>query len=321
MERRQVLIGLAAATWLSTVFAQRGRPPRIGLLDAGERVAWWTAFRKQMHELGYVEGKNIAFESRVARGKFSELPALAQELVQLPVDIIVTAGMEAAFAASRATDRVPIVTATGGDHVSRGLASSLAQPGGNVTGMTSIASELAGKRLGLLLEMQPALSRLAVLWQSSNAGSMAQYRELDVAAKTAKIALQTLAIRKGPEVADAFASAVQRAADAVYVIFGPMIYAERHEIAAMALKHRLPTMHGTAEMVDAGGLVSYGTSYPDLFRGAAFYVDKILKGAKPAELAVEQPSKFEFVINLRTARALGFTIPQAVLLRASKVID
>jgi putative ABC transport system substrate-binding protein len=323
MKRRQVLIGIAAGVSLSAAFHSRAqrKPPLIGLLDAGERLSWWAAFRKQMHDLGYVEGKSITFEPRFARGKYTELPALAEQLVHLRVDVIVTAGTEASLAASRVTDSVPIVTATGGDHVSRGLVASLAQPGGNVTGMTSISSELTGKRLGLLREMHPRLSRLAVVWQSTNVGSMAQIRDLDAASRAAKLGLHNLGIRKASDLTEVFSNAAQKGADAVYVIFGPMTYAERRIIAALALKHRLPSMHGSSEMVEAGGLVSYGTSYVDLFRRAALYVDKILKGAKAAQLPIEQPSRFDLVINLGTAKALGFAIPQAVQLRASRVVD
>jgi putative ABC transport system substrate-binding protein len=325
MKRRPVLLGIAGcALWLPAAFdsiAQRAKLPVVGLLDAGERPAWWAAFRKQMNELGYTEGKSIAFELRFAKGRYTDLPALAEELIRLRVDVIVTAGTEASIAASRMTDKVPIVTATGGDHVSRGLAASLGQPGGNVTGMTSIASELTGKRLELLREIHPRLQRLAVIWQSNSAGPMAQFRDLEATARLAKIALHNLGIRKASELTEAFSSAAQKGADASYVIFGPLIYAERHSIAALALKHRLPNMHGSAEMVEAGGLACYGTDYRDLFRRAAIYVDKILKGAKPGELAIEQPSKFDLLINLRTAKALGLAIPQAVLLRASRVID
>ena len=322
MKRREVLLGLAAGVYLPAAFqahAQR-KTPVIGLLDIGERPAWWATFRKQMHELGYVEGRNIAFEARYARGKHANLTALVDELVHQRVDIIVTAGTEASLAAIRGTDTIPIVTATGGDHVSRGLALSLARPGRNLTGMTSIASELTGKRVELMREMQPKLSRFAVVWHATNAGSMPQMRELEGAARAAKLALHNAGIRKSEELAGAFSSAIEKGAQAVVVVFGGLIFGERHNIAALALKHRLPTMHGSAEMVEAGGLACYGTDYPDLFRRAAVYVDKILKGAKPGELAIEQPSKFDLVINLKTAKALAIVVPQDVLLRASRVI-
>ena len=322
MKRREVLLGLAAGVYLPAAFqahAQR-KTALIGLLDIGERPAWWATFRKQMHQLGYVEGKNVAFDARYARGRLTDLPSLVDELLRQRVDIIVTAGTEASLAASRRTDTVPIVTATGGDHVSRGLALSLARPGRNLTGMTSIASELTAKRVELLREMQPKLSRLAVLWHATNSGSMPQMRELEGVARSVKMSLHNVGIRKADELAEAFSSAAQKGAEAIYVVFGGLIYGERQTIAALALKHRLPSMHGSAEMVEAGGLVCYGTDYPDLFRRAAVYVDKILKGAKPGELAIEQPSKFDLVVNLKTAQALGFAIPQDVRLRASRVI-
>ena len=323
MKRRQVLLGFAAGVSLCSAvrsFAQR-KPVVIGLLDAGERLAWWANFRKQMHALGYVEGKSVLYEPRYARGKYTELPSLVDDLLRRRVDVIVTAGTEASLSASRATETVPIVTATGGDHVSRGLALTLAQPGRNLTGMTSIASELTGKRLELMREIKPKLTRAAVVWHATNVGSMPQMRELEAATRNAKIALHNVGVRKAPELADAFASAAQKGADAVFVVMGALTFGERHNIAALALKHRLPTMHGAAEMVEAGGLASYGTDYYDLFRRAAIYVDKILKGAKPGELAIEQPGKFDLLINLRTAKALGLAIPQAVQLRANRVID
>ena len=322
MKRRQMLLGMAATALISSGRPARGQrsAPLIGLLDIGERQGWWATFRKQMHELGYREGANVAFEARYARGKLTELPALVDELLRRRVDIIVTAGTEASLAASRRTETVPIVTATGGDHVSRGLALSLGRPGRNLTGMTSIASELTAKRVELMREIQPKVSRLAVLWHATNSGSMPQMRELEGVARSMKMSLHNVGVRKAEELAEAFSSAAQKAAEAVYVVFGGLIYGERHTIAALALKHRLASMHGSAEMVEAGGLVCYGTDYPDLFRRAAVYVDKILKGAKPGELAIEQPSKFDLVINLKTAKTLGFAIPQDALLRASRVI-
>lgn len=323
MQRRRVLLGIAGL-WLVAPLGSRGQSGkvrRVGLLDAGERHAWWAAFRKQMNELGYIEGKNIAFEARFAHGRLKELPALVQDLLRLQVDAIVTASTEAAIAASRATEKVPIITATGADHVSHGLAVTLAKPGGNVTGLTSISPELTGKRVELLREIHPKLARLAILWQSDNAGSMTSMRDLQGLTTTSGMSLQNVGVRRADEIPAAFAAASEKGAEALYVTMGPLTYGERRTIGALALKHRLPTMHTTAEMVEAGGLVGYGTDYPDLFRRAAVYVDRILKGAKPGDLPIEQPSKFDLVINLRTAKALGITIPPALLLRASRVID
>ena len=244
------------------------------MLDGGERLAWWAAFRAGLRELGYVEGKNIAIEQRLARGKLELLPALAQELVRLPVDVIVTTSTAAALAAKRATETIPIVMATGADHVALGLAETLAKPGGNVTGMSTVATELTGKRFELLRELYPKLSRLAVLWHRDNVGSTPAIRDLEFMARTAKVALQNLGVRKPEDVPGAFSAAVEGRAQAVYVVLSPLIYSERQNIAALALKHRLATMHGAVEFVEAGGLASYGTNYAELHRRAAVYVDR-----------------------------------------------
>lgn len=323
-KRRRILLGIAAfAIGASgpTALRAQAKAPVIGLLDGGERTAWWTAFRQQMRTLGYVEGKNIAFEARFAKGNVKQIPAFAQELIRLNPAVIVTATNAAAQAASHATETIPIVMATGSDHVSLGLVASLARPGGNVTGMSSISSELTGKRLELLREVFPKMGRLAVVWQSDNIGSAAGIRDLEGVTRTLKIALHNVGVRKSEDLAAAFSAATRERADAMYVLLGPLMYGERQRIAELALKHRLPTMNTAAEFVDAGGLISYGTSYPELFRRAAVYVDKILKGAKPGDLPIEQPTKFEAVVNLKTAKALGLAIPQAVLLRADRVID
>jgi putative ABC transport system substrate-binding protein len=326
MKRRQALfgilglsLGLASARDAS---AQRtAKAPVIGLLDAGERLEWWAAFRQQLRELGYVEGQNVAFEARFGRGKPEQLPALAQELVRLNVAVIVTGGTAAALDAKRATGNIPIVMATGADHVSLGLVASLARPGRNVTGMSSIHSELTGKRLELLREILPKMTRLAVLWHADNIGSAPAVRDLEAAARSSKVALQNLGVSTAKELAGAFSAATREHAEAVFVVGNPLFFAERLRIAELALKHRLPSMHGPSEFVEAGGLLSYAPSYPDLFRRAALYVDKILKGAKPGDLPIEQPTKFELVINLKTAKALGVAIPQAVLLRADRLIE
>ena len=326
MKRRQALfgilgfsMGLASARDAS---AQRVvKTPVIGLLDAGERLEWWAAFRQQLRELGYVEGQNIAFEARFAGGKLEQLRALAQVLVRLNVAVIVTGGSAASLEAKRATGKIPIVMATGADQVSLGLVVSLARPGGNVTGMSSITSELTGKRLELLREVLPRMTRLAVLWHSDNIASAPAIRDLEAAARSSRVALQNLGVSTAKDFAGAFSAATQERAEAVFVVAGPSFFAERQRIAGLALKHRLPTMHGPSEYVEAGGLLSFAPSYPDLFRRAAVYVDKILKGAKPGDLPIEQPTKFELVINLKTAKALGVAIPQAVLLRADRVIE
>jgi ABC-type uncharacterized transport system substrate-binding protein len=325
MRRRQALFGIAGlGLGLSAARPSSAQPstrPVVGLLDGGERLAWWAAFRQQLKEIGYIEGKNIVLEARYAKGKFAQLPALAQELIRLNTAVIVTASNAAALAASQATDKIPIVMATGSNHVSLGLVSSLARPGGNVTGLSSISDELTGKRLELLREILPRIGRLAVVWQSDNIGSSATMRDLQSLTRSLKITLQNVGVRKAGDLGEAFQNAARERAEAVFVVLSPLLYGERRRIADLALKHRLPNMSTVSEFVDAGGLISYGTSYSELFRRAALYVDKILKGAKPGDLPIEQPTKFETVVNLKTAKALGVTIPQAVLLRADRVID
>jgi putative ABC transport system substrate-binding protein len=324
MKRRRVLSGAAAfaltllqGTGLS---AQTSGKKTIGLLDAGERVEWWDAFRQQLRDLGYVDGRNVRFEQRYAKGKFEALPALTQELVQLKVAVIVTSGSAAAVAAEHATRKIPIVMASGGDQVGRGLASSLARPGGNVTGVASFSSDLMAKRFELLREVAPKSSRLAALWHTENP-SMASVRELDASAARARVALQSFGFRDAAELTDAFSAMTRERIDAVVVINSPLVYIERKRIAELAQKHKLPAIYGSSEYADAGGLLAYGPSYMDLFRRAALYVDKILKGANPGDLPIEQPTTFELVINANTARALGVAIPPSVLARASRVIQ
>jgi len=323
--RRRALIGIASIGFAWSVaphsLAQRsGKMPVIGLLDGGERTAWWAGFRQQMRDLGYVEGTSVAYEARFARGQTRQLPALAQELIRKDVAIIVTASSAASVAAKAETDRIPIVIGSGADHVSLGLVASLARPGGNVTGMSSVASELTAKRLELLREVLPKMSRLAVLWQADNVGSRPAIRDLESATRSAKVSLRNLGVRKPEEIAPAVGSAVQDGVEALFVILAPLTYGERGRIGELALKHKLPAVHGSIEMLEPGGLVSYGVNYIDLFRRAAVYVDRILKGARPAALPIEQPTKFETGVNLKTAKALGISIPGTVLVRADRVI-
>ena len=293
----------------------------IGLLDAGERLEWWAAFKQQLSDLGHVEGRTVAFEPRYAAGKVERLPALARELTHMKVRVIVTGGSVATQAALGATTTIPIVTATGDDPVATGVAASLARPGGNVTGMTSISDDLDAKRLELLREVMPKLSRLAMLWHAENPVSVRRARAVEPVAQSMKLELRRFGIGSGDELPRAFAAMTQERAAAVFVIAGPQLFADRERLAALALKHHLPSMHTQSEYVDAGGFISYGPSYPDLFRRAALYVDKILKGAKPGELPIEQPTQISLVINLKTAKALGATIPNAILLRAGRVIE
>jgi putative ABC transport system substrate-binding protein len=302
-----------------------GKVYRIGLLDYAApdpaRQVWWNAFRQQMRDLGYVEGQNVTFEPRWAQGDDDRLPKLAADLVGLKVDLIVTGGQNAALAAKRATATIPIVTATGTDPVALGLAASLRQPGGNVTGMTSISSELASKRLELLRIVAPRASRIAILWDERNPASRLSVAGTEAAAKPAGLTIQSVPVRSPAEIEAAFATLVRDRAGALIIVPSPAIFSHRKRFVELAMKHRLPTVVGSREYVEAGGLASYGPDYPDQFRHAAVHVDKILKGAKPGDLPVEQPTKFELVINLKTAKALGLTIPPSLLQRADQVIE
>ena len=325
MKRRQVLSEIVAfALLLRGVPELRAQSSAksavIGLLDAGERRESWDAFRQKLGELGYVEGRNVRFEQRYAKGNLEALPALAQELVQLKVAVIVTSASAAALAAEHATRKIPIVMASGGDQVSRGLANSLARPGGNVTGVASFSSDLMGKRFELLREVIPKSSRVAALWQADYP-SMASVKELESSAARARVVFQSIRIKDAAELTDAFSAMTRERIDAVVVVNGPLVYVERKRIADLALKHKLPAVYGSAAYAEAGGLLAYGPSYDELFGRAAIYVDKILKGANPGDLPIEQPTTFELVINANTARALGVAIPPSVLARANRVIQ
>jgi putative tryptophan/tyrosine transport system substrate-binding protein len=316
--------GLLAAP-LAAEAQQAGKVYRIGLLDYSApdpaRQAWWNVFRHRMRELGYVEGQNVSFEPRWAQGDDDRLPKLAAELVGLKVDLIVTGGTNTALAAKRATATIPIVTATGADPVGVGLVASLRHPGGNVTGMTSIASELAAKRLEFLRIVAPRASRIAILWDERNPGSRLAVDETEAAAKPAGLTIQSVPVRSPAGLEAAFATLVRGRAGALSIVSSATFFAHRKRLAELAMKHRLPTVVSAREYVEAGSLVFYGPDYPDLYRRAAVYVDKILRGAKPADLPIEQPTKFELVINLKTAKALGLTIPQSLLGRADEVIQ
>jgi putative ABC transport system substrate-binding protein len=277
------------------------------------------AFRQGLRELGYAEGRNVSIEYRWAEGRAERLQALAAELVRLKVDVIVASGVEA-LAVKRATTSIPIVMPVSSDPVRLALVSSLARPGGNVTGLTGLGDELAGKRMQLLKETFPRVSRAAVLWEP--AGSAAMVRASETAARALGIRLQTLRAGRPDELATAFSEAQQDRADALFVLPSGFFYAQRARLVELAAKHRLPVIYDQKEfVVGSGGLMSYGANFHDLFRRAPGYVDKVLKGAKPADLPVEQPTKFELVINLKTAKALGLTIPPAVPARADEIIQ
>ncbi len=326
MERR-AFIGTLAGGLLAASFAaeaqQAAKVPRIGYL-ASTLAAANEAFRQGLRDLGYVEGRNVVIEYRDAEGKLDRIPALAADLVALQVDVIVVPGTPAALATKQATRTIPIVFTWAADPVRSGLVTSLARPGGNVTGLSVLAPELVGKRLELLREAVPGASRIAVLWRPGDYGERTEREmlgEADVAARALGVRLQVVEAR-GPEDFDrAFSEMTRMRVDAVTVQSTNIFLVERRRLVDLAAKHRLPAMYLAREFVDAGGLMSYAPNVANLFRRAATYVDKILKGAKPADLPVEQPTKFELVINLKTAKALGLTIPPSVLGRADEVIQ
>ena len=296
---------------------------RIGYLQAPppSAVASRTeAFRQGLRALGYIEGKNIVVEWRFAEGKLDRVPGLVAEFVRLKVDIIVTGGSFATGAAKEATSTIPIVMTQDSDPVGNGYVASLARPGGNVTGLSTLAPELSGKQLELLKETLPKLSRVAVLGSSNRSGNAQSLKETEHAAEALGVKLQYLDILSPKDIGAAFRAASKGSADAVLVLTGPVVTSQQREIVSLASKNRLPAIYDRAEFVEDGGLMTYSVSSTDLFRRAAVYVDKILKGAKPADLPVEQPTKFEFIINLKTAKQIGLTVPPNVLARADKVI-
>jgi putative tryptophan/tyrosine transport system substrate-binding protein len=308
---------------VSPVEAQQPKKvPRIGFMIGTspsiipDRI---EGFRRGLRELGYVEGKNVVIEYRVAEGKVERLPNLLAELVRLKVDVIVTGGI-VNHAAKQATTTIPIVIAFDGDPVGNGLVASLARPGGNITGLSALYPELSGKQLELLKETVPRLSRVVVIGESNNPGNSEVLREMELAAKAFGVKLQSLDVRDLKDIETAFRAASKARANAVIVLAGTIVLVHRAQITTLAIKSRLPAMYPRPEFVEDGGLMTYGPSIADLYRRAATYVDKILKGAKPADLPVEQPMKFEFIINLRTAKQIGLTIPPNVLARADKVI-
>jgi putative ABC transport system substrate-binding protein len=300
--------------------------PRIGYLssaDAARDSARHEAIRQALRELGYIEGQNIAFEYRYGEGKVDRDPELAAELVRLKVDVIVVAGGAGVIrAAKNATKTIPIVmTGGGGDPVKAGLVESLARPGGNVTGLTILSRELAGKQLELLKEAVPKLARVAVLYDPALPPSVLEVKELlPVAARALGLTLQPWEVRDADALEKVFAALNKQRPDGLYVLRSPLMFANDKRIVGFALKSRLPSVYERREEVDAGGLMSYGANFAESYRRVAYYVDKILKGAKPADLPVEQPTKFELVINLKTAKQLGLTIPQSLLYRADRVI-
>jgi putative tryptophan/tyrosine transport system substrate-binding protein len=326
MRRRDFIkaVGGAAAAWPLTARAQQGtKLPTIGFLGASTPSATsqrGAAFVGRLRELGWIEGRTVAIEYRWLEGRVERSGEIATELVQRKVDVIVTHGTEVVIAAKKATPVIPIVFAVAGDPVKTGLVASLARPGSNVTGLSLQQADLAGKRLELLREVVPVLRRLAIMATISSPGAMLDMDETQAAARALGLEVARLEIRRAGDIPPAF-EALKSHAEALYVCGDPLVNASRIRINTFALTARLPTIYNDGELVEAGGLMSYGPNIPDLFRRAAEIVDKILRGAKPADIPVEQPTKFDLVINLTTAKALGLTIHESFLLRANEVIE
>ena len=318
-----VLSATIVALCFTALAQQPKKIPRIGFLNAlfpTTNPARIEAFRQGLRDFGYVEGKNIIIEYRYAERKVDRLPSLAAELVRLKVDVIVTSASQETRAAKDATNTIPIVMINEGDPVRTGLVASLARPGRNITGLSTVSPELSGKRLELLKEIVPKLSRVAVLGSSINPGNADTLRELDAAAQELKIKLQYLDVRNPNDIGTAFRAAGNERADAVIVLSDSMLTSQRRQVIDLAVKSRLPASYARPEFVESGGLMTYGVSLIDNSRRAASYVDKILNGANAADLPVEQPTKFELVINLTAAKQIGLSIPPNVLARADRVI-
>jgi len=316
--------GGAAAAWpLAARAQQSGTRPTIGYLGSATPATqgqWVAAFVQRLRELGWIEGRTIAIEYRWAEGRTERAAEIAAELVQRKVDVIVTSGTAVVVAAMQATSVIPIVFVGAGDPVGTGLIASLARPGGNVTGLSNQSRDLAGKRLELLREVVPGLGRLAILANVDNPAVVLNMREVQTTARTLGVEVITLEIRRGEDIVPAF-EALNGRAEALYVVIDALVNTHRIRINTLALAARLPTMHMFREGVEVGGLMSYGANFPDMYRRAADYVDKILRGTKPADIPVEQPTKFDLIINLTTAKALGLKIPPTLLARADEVIE
>ena len=325
MKRREfvTLLGGAAAAWPLAAWAQqRGKLPTIGYLGTTTASAWspWTAaFVQRLRELGWIEGRNLAIEYRWAGARSEQFAEMAAEFVRLKVDVILTGG-NAAVTVKQATSDIPVVFVLAGDPVGTGLVATLARPGGNVTGVTNQATDLAGKRLELLREVLPGLRRLAIMANPDYSYGVLEVAEAQAAVSRLGIEVANFTIRRAEDIAPAFEALTGRA-DALYVIGDALVASNRLRINTLALGARLPTMHSFREFVEAGGLMSYGPNFPDLFRRSAEFVDKILRGTKPGDIPVEQPTKFDLVINLITAKALGLEVPPTLLARADEVIE
>jgi len=325
MKRREfiTLLGGAVALPLAARAQQPAKLPTIGFLGGGTPTGqrtWVAAFLQRLRELGWIEGRTVMIEYRWGEGRAERFTEIAAELVRRNVDVILAGGTEAAVAAKHATSVIPIVFPSAGDPICSGLVASLARPGGNVTGLSNLGSDLAAKRLGLLREVLPGFRRLAVMANAAYSGGVTEMLEIDAAAHTLGLEIVAFPIRRVEEIAPSF-DALKGRAEALYVVGDPLANTHRLRINTFAVAARLPTMHSQREYVEAGGLMSYGANFPDLNRRAADYVDKILRGAKPADIPVEQPTKFDLVVNLITAQALGLEVPSSLLGRADEVIE
>ena len=327
--RRQLLLALGAgalAVPLASFAQQQAKAWRVGFLSARRRPAsldtdYYGAFPRGMRDLGYVEGKNLAIEWRFAEGEYERLPGMAAELVQLKVNVIMALGPPAIVAAQKATTTIPIVVVTSVDPVGAGFVKSLARPGGNITGLSNLAGDISAKHLEMLLATMPTLARVAVLMNPANSSHAAFLKNVQYAAQKAGIKILPVEAQTLQEIERAFSTMAREHIGAVIVALDPLFIQQGPQIAVQAEKHRLPSIFANREYAEAGGLLSYGQNQLDIYRRAATYVDKIFKGAKPADLPIEQPTKLELVINLKTAKALGLTIPQSLLLRADEVLQ
>jgi putative ABC transport system substrate-binding protein len=316
----EIIVLLALGIFFALVPADAQRPtrvPRIGLLDYAPS---WEPLRQGFREFGYVEGENLILEYRPTDGRYERLPALAAKLVQLPVDVIVTFGTPATLAARDATTTIPIIMVAAGDPIGNRLVASLARPEGNITGLSIMGAELSAKRLELLREVVPTVSRVAFLWNPTNLSHVTHFADIQAGAKALGVKLISVEVSRPDEFERAFAAMLREGPDALIMTADPMHQLHAERIVNFAITHRLPTMHQLREHVVAGGLMSFGASLPELMRRGALYVHKILQGTKPADLPVERPIKFELVINLKTAKALGLMIPSSILFQATEVI-
>jgi putative ABC transport system substrate-binding protein len=324
MRRRDLLALTAGAAVFWPVAAGAEAVPVIGFLGNSTpalEAKLVASFRDGLRDLGYAEGGNIRIEYRWAEGRYERLPELVAELIAAKVAVIVTAGTPASLAVKKATSSIPLVMVAVGDPVGTGLVASIAHPGGSATGLTSITPELEGKRLELIKEMVPTVSRLAVFWNPANAYQLTDEKEVEAAAAVLHVPLLPLPVRTADDLDGAFAAILAQPADSALVLADRVFLHNRDRIARFFTEHRLPSMNAYRELVEAGGLMSFGPSYATMHRQAARYVAKILNGARPADLPIEQPAKFEFVVNLKTAKALGRAVPQSLLARADEVLE